>query len=52
MHCMGAKINHLVVPLNTKINNGDIVEILTGKKQNPSIGCKNLLLPRRRVMDQ
>ena len=24
MQCMGAKINHLVVPLNTKIKNGDI----------------------------
>ncbi len=38
MHCIGAKINHLVVPLNTKIKNGDIVEILTSKKQSPSIG--------------
>ena len=35
MQCIGAKINHLVVPLNTQIKNGDIVEILTSKKQSP-----------------
>ena len=44
MHCMGAKINHLVVPLNTKIKNGDIVEILTSKKQNPSIGWQKFVV--------
>ena len=44
MHCMGAKINHLVVPLNTKIKNGDVVEILTSKKQNPSIGWKKFVI--------
>ncbi len=44
MHCMGAKINHLVVPLNTKIKNGDVVEILTSKKQNPSIGWQKFVI--------
>ena len=44
MQCMGAKVNHLVVPLNTKIKNGDIVEILTSKKQNPSIGWQKFVV--------
>ena len=38
MHCMGAKINHSVVPLNTKLKNGDMVEIITSKNQLPSYG--------------
>ena len=44
MQCIGAKINHLVVPLNTKIKNGDIVEILTSKKQNPSVGWQKFVV--------
>ena len=44
MQCIGAKINHLVVPLNTQIKNGDIVEILTSKKQNPSIGWQKFVV--------
>ena len=38
MHCMGAKINHMVVPLNSKLKNGDMVEIITSNKQMPSYG--------------
>ena len=44
MQCIGAKINHLVVPLNTKISNGDVVEILTSKKQSPSIGWNKFVI--------
>lgn len=35
-HCVGAKVNGIVVPLNTKVNNGDQVEIITSKTQAPS----------------
>lgn len=34
--CVGAKINGRIAPLNTKLNNGDSVEVITAKNQNPS----------------
>lgn len=34
--CVGAKINGRIAPLNTKLANGDQVEIITAKTQNPS----------------
>jgi GTP pyrophosphokinase len=34
--CVGAKINGRIAPLNTKLGNGDQVEIITAKTQNPS----------------
>ncbi|MCB1561960.1 MAG: bifunctional (p)ppGpp synthetase/guanosine-3',5'-bis(diphosphate) 3'-pyrophosphohydrolase [Alphaproteobacteria bacterium] len=34
--CVGAKINGSIAPLNTKLSNGDQVEIITSKTQNPS----------------
>tara|TARA_B100000686_G_scaffold295692_1_gene326740 strand:+ start:13934 stop:16117 length:2184 start_codon:yes stop_codon:yes gene_type:complete len=44
MHCMGAKVNHSTVPLNTKLKNGDRVEIITGKKQMPSYGWQKYIV--------
>jgi|TARA_R110002126_G_scaffold3263_1_gene18334 GTP pyrophosphokinase len=34
--CVGAKINGRIAPLNTKLQNGDQVDIITAKTQNPS----------------
>lgn len=44
MHCMGAKVNHLPVPLNTKLKNGDMVEIITSKSKMPNYGWQKFVV--------
>lgn len=34
-HCIGAKVNHKLVPLSQNLKSGDQVEILVSQKQNP-----------------
>lgn len=34
--CVGAKVNGRIAPLNSRLGNGDQVEVITAKTQNPS----------------
>ena len=40
-HCAGARMNERMVPLDTPLKNGDIVEILTQKNAHPSLDWLN-----------
>ncbi|RUM46778.1 MAG: bifunctional (p)ppGpp synthetase/guanosine-3',5'-bis(diphosphate) 3'-pyrophosphohydrolase, partial [Desulfocapsa sp.] len=42
-HCVGAKVNDKLVPLKYKIQNGDILEIVTSRKQRPRRGWLDLV---------
>jgi guanosine-3',5'-bis(diphosphate) 3'-pyrophosphohydrolase len=42
--CIGAKVNHKLVPLSHKLNSGDQVEILTSKKQTPKLDWMNFVV--------
>ncbi len=42
--CIGAKVNHKLVPLSHKLNSGDQVEILTSSKQAPKADWINYVV--------
>lgn len=46
-HCIGAKVNHRLVPLSHRLSNGDQVEIITSKKQKPNEDWLNFLITSR-----
>ncbi|HUP47133.1 MAG TPA: bifunctional (p)ppGpp synthetase/guanosine-3',5'-bis(diphosphate) 3'-pyrophosphohydrolase [Thermoanaerobaculia bacterium] len=45
--CVGARVNGKLVPLRTPLQNGDIVEIITGATQTPSREWANMVVTSR-----
>jgi GTP pyrophosphokinase len=43
-HCIGAKINHKLVPVSYVLQSGDQVEILSSKTQTPQLSWLNFLI--------
>ena len=42
--CIGAKVNHKLVPLSHRLQNGDQVEIITSSKQTPKEDWLNIVI--------
>lgn len=42
-HCIGAKVNHVLVPISHTLKSGDQVEVLTGKDSNVSAEWLNFI---------
>ncbi|HEX6333846.1 MAG TPA: RelA/SpoT family protein, partial [Flavisolibacter sp.] len=52
--CIGAKVNHKLVPISHKLRSGDQVEIITSNKQKPSEDWLNFVITtkaRTRIKD-
>ena len=45
--CIGAKVNHRLVPLSHELKSGDQVEIVTSKKQSPKSDWLNFVITGR-----
>ncbi len=45
--CIGAKVNHKLMPISQKLSNGDQVEIITSRKQKPSEDWLNFVVTSR-----
>jgi GTP diphosphokinase / guanosine-3',5'-bis(diphosphate) 3'-diphosphatase len=44
VHCIGAKVNHKLVPIGHKLRSGDQVEIITSNKQRPGEDWLNIVV--------
>src|SRR6187397_1355605 len=42
--CIGAKVNHKLVPISHKLRSGDQIEIITSAKQKPNEDCLNIVV--------
>ncbi len=54
-HCIGAKVNQKLVPINYKLKTGDQVEIITSNKQKPNDDWMNSVITskaRTRIKDE
>lgn len=46
-HCIGAKVNGRIVPLNTGLRSGDQVEIITSKNQTPNADWEKFVVTHK-----
>lgn len=46
-HCIGAKVNGRIVPLNTLLRSGDQVEIITSKNQTPNADWEKFVVTHK-----
>lgn len=46
-HCIGAKVNHKLVPMSHPLRNGDQVEVITSRKQQPKEEWLNWVMTAR-----